>query len=72
MTARYESPLLSCCASEYMPRLFFSDFYITDNPNFVSYRNALTYLRSELLAVLANFFDFAEKYTDEESAAINL
>lgn len=42
MTARYESPLLSCCASEYMPRLFFSHFYITDNPDFVSYRDALT------------------------------
>lgn len=36
--------------------------YVTDNADLVIYRDALTYLRSELLGVLANLSDFAEKY----------
>lgn len=38
--------------------------YVTDNADLVIYRDALTYLRSELLGVLANLSDFAEKYKD--------
>lgn len=36
--------------------------YVTDNADIVIYREALRYLRSELLKVLANLYDFAEKY----------
>ncbi len=36
--------------------------YVTDNADLVIYRDALKYLRSELLGVLANLADFAEKY----------
>ena len=38
--------------------------YVTDNADLVIYRDALTYLRSELLGVLANLLEFAEKYKD--------
>lgn len=38
--------------------------YVTDNADLVIYRDALTYLRSELLGVLANLSEFAEKYKD--------
>ncbi|MBQ4370672.1 MAG: adenylosuccinate lyase [Oscillospiraceae bacterium] len=36
--------------------------YVTDNADLIIYRDALTYLRGELLSVLANLADFAEKY----------
>ena len=38
--------------------------YVTDNADLILYRDALRYLRGELLAVLANLADFAEKYKD--------
>ena len=38
--------------------------YVTDNADLIIYRDALKYLRSELLGVLANLSEFAEKYTD--------
>ena len=38
--------------------------YVTDNADLIIYRDALTYLRSELLGVLANLSEFAEKYKD--------
>lgn len=36
--------------------------YVTDNADLIIYRDALTYLRKELLKVIANLADFAEKY----------
>lgn len=36
--------------------------YVTDNADLILYRDALRYLRAELLAVLANLSAFAEKY----------
>lgn len=36
--------------------------YVTDNADLIIYRNALHYLRGELLLVLKNLADFAEKY----------
>ena len=36
--------------------------YVTDNADLIIYRDALTYLRSELLGVLANLSEFAETY----------
>lgn len=36
--------------------------YVTDNADLVIYRDGLIYLRSELLKVIANLADFAEKY----------
>ena len=36
--------------------------YVTDNADLVIYRDALRYLRAELLGVLANLAQFAEKY----------
>ena len=36
--------------------------YVTDNADLIMFRDALTYLRSELLGVMANLADFAEKY----------
>ena len=36
--------------------------YVTDNADLIIYRDALRYLRVELLKVLANLCDFAEKY----------
>ena len=36
--------------------------YVTDNADLIIYRNALCYLREELLKVIANLADFAEKY----------
>ena len=38
--------------------------YVTDNADLIIYRDALKYLRSELLGVLANLAEFAEKYKD--------
>ena len=38
--------------------------YVTDNADLIIYRDALKYLRSELLGVLANLSEFAEKYRD--------
>ncbi len=38
--------------------------YVTDNADLIIYREALKYLRSELLGVLANLSKFAEKYKD--------
>ena len=38
--------------------------YVTDNADLIIYRDALKYLRSELLSVLANLSKFAEKYKD--------
>ena len=38
--------------------------YVTDNADIVIYRDALRYLRAELLKVLANLTDFAEKYKE--------
>jgi len=38
--------------------------YITDNADLLIYRDALRFLRAELLGVLANLFVFAEKYKD--------
>lgn len=38
--------------------------YVTDNADLIIYRDALTYLRSELLGVLANLSKFAETYKD--------
>lgn len=36
--------------------------YVTDNADIVIYRDALIYIRKELLKVIANLADFAEKY----------
>ena len=36
--------------------------YVTDNADLVIYRDGLRYLRNELLKVIANLADFAEKY----------
>ncbi len=36
--------------------------YVTDNADLILYRDALKYLRAELLGVLANLAEFAEKY----------
>ena len=36
--------------------------YVTDNADMILYRDGLLYLRQELLKVLANLFQFAEKY----------
>ncbi len=36
--------------------------YVTDNADLVIYRDALRYLRAELLKVIANLADFAQKY----------
>ncbi len=36
--------------------------YVTDNADLVIYRDGLRYLRTELLKVIANLADFAEKY----------
>lgn len=36
--------------------------YVTDNADLVIYRDGLKYLRNELLKVIANLADFAEKY----------
>ena len=36
--------------------------YVTDNADLIIYRDALTYLRGEILVVLANLAAFAEKY----------
>ena len=36
--------------------------YVTDNADLVIYRDGLKYLRGELLKVIANLCDFAEKY----------
>ncbi|MBQ8525791.1 MAG: adenylosuccinate lyase [Clostridia bacterium] len=36
--------------------------YVTDNADLVIYRDGLMYLRGELLKVIANLADFAEKY----------
>ena len=38
--------------------------YVTDNADLIIYRDAVKYLRSELLGVLANLSKFAEKYKD--------
>lgn len=36
--------------------------YVTDNADIIIYRDALVYLKNELLKVVANLADFAEKY----------
>ena len=36
--------------------------YVTDNADLIIYRDALRHLRGELMAVMANLCDFAEKY----------
>lgn len=36
--------------------------YVTDNADLIIYRDALVYLRGELLKVIANLADFAEEY----------
>ncbi len=36
--------------------------YVTDNADLILYRDGLRYLRNELLKVIANLCDFAEKY----------
>ena len=36
--------------------------YVTDSADLVIYRDALCYLRNELLKVIANLADFADKY----------
>lgn len=36
--------------------------YVTDNADLVIYRDALRYIRSELLKVIANLTDFSDKY----------
>ena len=38
--------------------------YVTDNADLILYRDALRYLRGELLGVLANLAKFAEQYKD--------
>ena len=38
--------------------------YVTDNADLILYRDALLYLRKELLKVMANLCDFAEAYKD--------
>lgn len=38
--------------------------YVTDNSDLVIYREALKYIRKELLSVLSNLADFAEKYKE--------
>ncbi len=36
--------------------------YVTDNADLVIYRDALLYVKQELLKVIANLYDFADKY----------
>ncbi len=36
--------------------------YVTDNADLILYRDALTYLRGELLSVIRNLADFADRY----------
>ena len=38
--------------------------YVTDNADLILYRDALRYLRRELLSLLGNLADFADKYKD--------
>ena len=38
--------------------------YVTDNSDLIIYREALLYLRKELLQVMRNFASFADKYKD--------
>lgn len=38
--------------------------FVTDNADLILYRDALTYIRGELLKVIANLCDFAEKYKE--------
>ncbi|MBQ6153764.1 MAG: adenylosuccinate lyase [Ruminococcus sp.] len=38
--------------------------YVTDNADLVLYRDALLYIRKELLKVIANLCDFAQEYKD--------
>ena len=38
--------------------------YVTDNADLIIYRDALTYLRGELLSVIKNLAEFAEQYKD--------
>ena len=38
--------------------------FVTDNADLILYRDALTYIRDELLKVIANLCDFAEKYKE--------
>ncbi|MBQ9890656.1 MAG: adenylosuccinate lyase [Firmicutes bacterium] len=38
--------------------------YVTDNADLILYRDALRYLRKELLSLLGNLADFADKYKD--------
>jgi adenylosuccinate lyase len=38
--------------------------YVTDNADLIIYRDALTYLRTELLSVIVNLARFAEQYKD--------
>lgn len=38
--------------------------YVTDNADLIIYRDGLQYLRKELLQVLSNLADFAERYKD--------
>ncbi|MBP5167458.1 MAG: adenylosuccinate lyase [Oscillospiraceae bacterium] len=38
--------------------------YVTDNADLIIYRDALTYLRSELLSVLSELYRFADRYKD--------
>ena len=38
--------------------------YVTDNADIILYRDGLLYLRKELLKVLANLYEFAEKYKE--------
>lgn len=40
--------------------------YVTDNADLIIYRDALRYLRAELLKVIANLADFAEKHKAEK------
>ena len=36
--------------------------YVTDNADLILYRDALIYIRSELLSVIKNLSEFAEQY----------
>ncbi len=38
--------------------------YVTDNADMIIYRDALQYLRNELIGVMANLAEFADKYKD--------
>ena len=53
---------LQCPGAKGIIHLGATSCYVTDNADLILYREGLRYLRGELIAVLANLSQFAEKY----------